>query len=64
MTLADLLRSLSASGFDFGRVDQTGNLAMPTTTSWFPRFVNVGFEWRLRAGRCEPPKGAVDFANR
>jgi hypothetical protein len=35
----------------FGQVDQTGNLLVPSTTSWFPRFVNVGFEWRLRASR-------------
>ena len=34
-----------------GHVDQAGNLSVPDTTSWFPRFVNVGFEWRLHAGR-------------
>jgi hypothetical protein len=34
-----------------GEVDPMGNLLTPATTSWFPRFVNVGFEWRLRAGR-------------
>jgi outer membrane receptor protein involved in Fe transport len=35
----------------FGQTDQTGNLLMPSTTSWFPRFVNVGFEWRVRGSR-------------
>jgi outer membrane receptor protein involved in Fe transport len=35
----------------FGQVDPMGNYLTPGTTSWFPRVVNVGFEWRLRAGR-------------
>jgi hypothetical protein len=33
------------------QVTRTGNLLVPSTTSWFPRTVNVGFEWRLRASR-------------
>jgi len=35
----------------YGQVDSTGNLLMPATNSWFPRTVNVGFEWRLRPNR-------------
>lgn len=34
----------------FGQVDATGNLMAPGAMSWFPRVVNVGFEWRLRRG--------------
>jgi hypothetical protein len=35
----------------YGQVDSTGNLMMPATNSWFPRTVNVGFDWRLRPSR-------------
>lgn len=32
----------------YGQVDAAGNLLPPTTASWYPRVLNVGFEWRLR----------------
>ncbi len=32
----------------YGQVDAAGNLLPPATVSWFPRVLNVGFEWRLR----------------
>jgi hypothetical protein len=35
----------------YGQVDAAGNLSPPTTASWFPRVLNVGFEWRLRPRR-------------
>jgi hypothetical protein len=35
----------------YGQVDSAGNLIMPATNSWFPRTVNVGFEWRFRPSR-------------
>jgi hypothetical protein len=35
----------------YGQVDSTGNLMMPATDSWFPRTVNVGFDWRVRPSR-------------
>jgi hypothetical protein len=35
----------------YGQVDSAGNLTMPATNSWFPRTVNVGFEWRFRPSR-------------
>jgi hypothetical protein len=35
----------------YGQVDAAGNLLPPTTASWFPRVLNVGFEWRLRPRR-------------
>jgi hypothetical protein len=31
----------------YGQVDSMGNLLMPATDSWFPRTLNVGFEWRV-----------------
>jgi hypothetical protein len=34
----------------YGQVDPSGALLAPTTTSWYPRIANVGFEWRLRPG--------------
>lgn len=35
----------------FGQVDAAGNLLPPSTANWFPRVLNVGFEWRLRPKR-------------
>ncbi|MDB6104867.1 MAG: hypothetical protein JWO52_4866 [Gammaproteobacteria bacterium] len=35
----------------YGQVDSMGNLTMPVNNSWFPRAVNVGFDWRLRPRR-------------
>ena len=35
----------------FEQVSHGSNVLIPSTTSWFPRVVNVGFEWRLRGGR-------------
>jgi TonB dependent receptor/TonB-dependent Receptor Plug Domain len=35
----------------YGKIDSAGNLLMPVTNSWFPRTVNVGFDWRIRPGR-------------
>jgi outer membrane cobalamin receptor len=35
----------------YGQVDSAGNLTMPANNSWFPRAVNVGFDWRLRPRR-------------
>jgi hypothetical protein len=35
----------------YGQVDSMGNLAMPANNSWFPRTMNVGFDWRLRPSR-------------
>ena len=35
----------------YGQVDSMGNLLMPATDSWFPRTLNVGFEWRVRPNR-------------
>jgi hypothetical protein len=35
----------------YGQVDPSGNLRMPGTTSWFPRVLNIGFEWRVRPKR-------------
>ncbi len=32
----------------YGQVDAAGHLLPPTTASWYPRVLNVGFEWRLR----------------
>jgi hypothetical protein len=32
-----------------GQVDGNGALVAPATTSWFPRVVNVGFDWRVRS---------------
>lgn len=35
----------------YGQVDSMGNLTMPANNSWFPRVVNVGFDWRIRPAR-------------
>jgi len=35
----------------YGQVDSAGGLRPPATASWFPRVLNVGFEWRLRPRR-------------
>jgi len=32
----------------YRQVDAVGNLLPPATVSWFPRVLNLGFEWRLR----------------
>jgi hypothetical protein len=33
----------------YGQVDTNGVLLAPQTTSWFPRVINVGFDWRVRS---------------
>jgi hypothetical protein len=33
----------------YDRLDTTGMLLAPATTSWFPRVLNVGIQWRVRS---------------
>jgi hypothetical protein len=35
----------------YGQVNSFGNLTMPANNAWFPRTMNVGFDWRIRPGR-------------
>lgn len=35
----------------YGQVDPAANALMPATASWYPRVLNIGFEWRLRPRR-------------
>jgi hypothetical protein len=33
----------------FGQVDGNGAFLPPATTGWFPRVINVGFDWRVKS---------------
>ena len=32
----------------YGQLDSNGSWLPPMTTSWFPRVINIGFDWRIR----------------
>jgi len=35
----------------YGQLDANGAYLPPVTTSWFPRVINIGFDWRLKSRR-------------
>jgi hypothetical protein len=54
---ADATNALNRSNeccTSFGQLDQAGNLMAPGTTSWYPRVLNVGFDWRMHPRRRVP----------